>query len=218
MNDQITGLTIRGTRRRLGLTQAQLARRLGVDQATVSRWERGVESPRPKNYSVIERLFLEEEEKRQKTRAMAMIRHNLAPSVLLDRDLRLIDYSDRAVAHYSERHNFDLSRHKGRTFKEHCETLGSSSLWSVIEKSGLTEGEPVLLRIVFNIRGAGHSTIYEPILQDGKFQGTIAYLTETFDFPDQPGATMELAECISAPGLGRHRVLYRGQNARFVAS
>jgi transcriptional regulator with XRE-family HTH domain len=38
---------IRSLRRRRGWTQAELAERLGSDPVTVSRWERGVSSPRP---------------------------------------------------------------------------------------------------------------------------------------------------------------------------
>ena len=38
---------IKRLRHRLGLTQAEFALRLGTDAGTVSRWERGVVSPRP---------------------------------------------------------------------------------------------------------------------------------------------------------------------------
>jgi transcriptional regulator with XRE-family HTH domain len=42
----IWGQRIRDARQAAGLTQAQLALALGVDQANVSRWERGMLSPR----------------------------------------------------------------------------------------------------------------------------------------------------------------------------
>ena len=38
---------IRNRRRRLGWTQAELAAAVGTDLGTVSRWERGVATPRP---------------------------------------------------------------------------------------------------------------------------------------------------------------------------
>lgn len=41
-----TGLLIREARRAAGLSQAELAARLGTKQSVVSRWERGVETPR----------------------------------------------------------------------------------------------------------------------------------------------------------------------------
>ena len=42
----MTGLEIREFRRSRGWTQADLARALGTDAVTVSRWERGVSTPR----------------------------------------------------------------------------------------------------------------------------------------------------------------------------
>lgn len=44
----ITPEAIRHIRESLGLTQAQFAARLGVASWTVSRWERGTNSPYPK--------------------------------------------------------------------------------------------------------------------------------------------------------------------------
>lgn len=41
-----TGLLVREVRRLAGLTQSKLAERVGTTQSVVSRWERGVESPR----------------------------------------------------------------------------------------------------------------------------------------------------------------------------
>lgn len=41
-----TGPLVREARRLAGLTQSQLAERVGTTQSVVSRWERGLESPR----------------------------------------------------------------------------------------------------------------------------------------------------------------------------
>jgi transcriptional regulator with XRE-family HTH domain len=41
-----TGLLIREARELAGLSQTELARRIGTRQPVISRWERGVESPR----------------------------------------------------------------------------------------------------------------------------------------------------------------------------
>ncbi|MGH8982829.1 MAG: helix-turn-helix domain-containing protein [Acidimicrobiia bacterium] len=41
-----TGLLIREARRRAGLSQAELAARLGTKQSVISRWERGLDTPR----------------------------------------------------------------------------------------------------------------------------------------------------------------------------
>lgn len=43
----MNGKAIRALRRRNKWTQAELAARLGTDAVTVSRWERGVSTPRP---------------------------------------------------------------------------------------------------------------------------------------------------------------------------
>jgi transcriptional regulator with XRE-family HTH domain len=40
------GALIREARKLAGLSQAELARRVGTTQAVISRWERGLESPR----------------------------------------------------------------------------------------------------------------------------------------------------------------------------
>jgi len=40
--------TVRSTRKKLGLTQAQMARLIGVSQISVSFWETGRSTPRPK--------------------------------------------------------------------------------------------------------------------------------------------------------------------------
>ena len=40
------GLLIREARRQAGLTQTELAARIGTKQSVVSRWERGVDTPR----------------------------------------------------------------------------------------------------------------------------------------------------------------------------
>jgi transcriptional regulator with XRE-family HTH domain len=44
------------TRRSLRLTQAELAARLGIDATTLSRWERGVVTPRPNQQRALTRL------------------------------------------------------------------------------------------------------------------------------------------------------------------
>lgn len=43
----MTGSEIRELRRRRRWTQSRLARELGTDAVTVSRWERGISTPRP---------------------------------------------------------------------------------------------------------------------------------------------------------------------------
>ena len=46
LSDLDVGALIREVRQIAGLSQAELARRTGTSQAVVSRWERGLESPR----------------------------------------------------------------------------------------------------------------------------------------------------------------------------
>ncbi|HEX9711526.1 MAG TPA: helix-turn-helix transcriptional regulator [Actinomycetota bacterium] len=50
------GRAIRALRRSRGWTQVELAARMGTDAVTVSRWERGVSSPRPSAQTRLQEL------------------------------------------------------------------------------------------------------------------------------------------------------------------
>ena len=58
---RMDGSAIRQLRRRLGITQRQLADRLNVDQGTISRWERGVEGPRPAREAALRDMLMEDD-------------------------------------------------------------------------------------------------------------------------------------------------------------
>ena len=53
----VRGNTIRRLRRRYGWSQVELAARLGTDAVTVSRWERGVATPRSSARARLRELF-----------------------------------------------------------------------------------------------------------------------------------------------------------------
>lgn len=93
---KIDGDLIRELRRRLGLTQGQLAELLHVDQGTISRWERGVESPRPARREALSKLLLKDESRRAMLRSLAIVRQDYLPSTLHDGELTLSEISASA--------------------------------------------------------------------------------------------------------------------------
>jgi transcriptional regulator with XRE-family HTH domain len=72
----IEGHRIKSIRRRLGLTQKALAEAMKVDQGTISRWERGVEAPRPGRQAMLEKLLDVQDEHLALARARAFVRVN----------------------------------------------------------------------------------------------------------------------------------------------
>lgn len=50
----MTAELVRGTRRRLKLSQVQMANLLGVHPLTISKWERGLLAPSPHHYALLQ--------------------------------------------------------------------------------------------------------------------------------------------------------------------
>lgn len=87
---------IRAFRRQLGWTQWDLAERLGVDQGTVSRWERGVETPRPATAARLRDMVLRGDAAQALRLCETRVRHSLSPAVFLGPDGNLLGFNTRA--------------------------------------------------------------------------------------------------------------------------
>lgn len=207
---------IRTARRKIGMTQGQLAERLGVDQGTISRWERSHMAPRPRIASAIRELLLEEEERRVRDRSLALVRLNMMPATLLDRDLRLREVSPLAVQHYAERGGIDIRKQIGTSMQRHFDRVGMSDLARHVKRSGLVSGDALLFRFVINTRGKGHATLYEPIFDNGEVTSVLCHVTSYFDFSSNDETSLELSQFVSKDEPTRFVDMHRGARADHI--
>lgn len=208
----IEGVLIKELRRRLGMTQRQLADRLQVDQGTVSRWERDVEAPRPARSAELQKLLLRDESRRAMLRSLAFVKHDYLPSTLLDNRLRLVELSASGRRHFIERGR-DPDALIGMSLERYSDRIGKPAFLDTVRESGLLNGDCLLFRFVTNFKGRGHTTVYEPIFEDGHLIGVLNYVTSYFDLPPQQQESLELIEAVLVDDPSHAEVLHRGPNA-----
>ncbi|SIO42534.1 Helix-turn-helix [Rhodovulum sp. ES.010] len=216
MEGVLDGPTIRVIRRRLGITQRELGERLNVDQGTVSRWERGVEIPRPARQAALRSLLLRDEERRHLNRSLAVVRHNLRPATLLDRNLRLLEMSASGELIFRKRGQ-DPSKLLGITFDRYLDRIGNPEMWKHVQESGLLTGDALLFLFTVNARGSGNTIVWEPILEDGELIGVLNYVSHEFAFPANQEFTIEHVGFVPADDPARLITLHRGKRASHVA-
>jgi len=201
------------------MTQRQLAEQLHVDQGTVSRWERGVENPRPARRAALSALLLRDESRRAMLRSLAFVRQDLLPSTLLDNRLNLVEISTSGKNHFRQR-GFDPDGMIGRSLQTYASRIGNPAIQEQLEEtlkqSGLLTGEALLYRFIRNHKGRGHATVYEPIFEDGQLVGVLNYVTSYFDLPGTDNDTFELIEVVRTENPSDAVVLQRG--AHFAAA
>lgn len=202
-------------RLRLGMTQGQLADVLQVDQGTISRWERGVESPRPARQAEIQKLFSQQQNQRAVLRNQAILQQDWLPSTFLDSKLRLTKMSASAKKHYMERGQ-DPDALFGMSLGRYTDRSGLSAFYQKIVESGLLSGDLLLLRFVRNHNGLCHSAVYEPVMEGTELAGVLCYATNYFNIANAPGHSIELVEAIPLEDPSRVDVLHRGRNADAV--
>lgn len=212
-NAELT-VDLKAMRRRLGWTQWDLAERLNVDQGTVSRWERGVETPRPASYAMLRDLILKGDGTRAMALSRAMVQHNLAPSCLCDSRHRLIAFSAKANRHYQERLGMTLTDQIGWELARHSEFVGNPEVWQAVKKAGLGREDLLLLRLTINLRGQGHVTRIEPIYEGGSFLGWSSTRTDTFDYPANDDVSLERLDVIHADQPELLATVYEGTRSR----
>ena len=154
------------------MTQHELTERMNVDQGTISRRERGMESPRPARRAALNDLLLQDESRRAMQRALAIVRQDYMPSTLLDGRLRLAEVSESITRPFLSR-DLDPDRLIGLSVESVSERWGMPYLYETLSQSGLLEGDALLYRFVRNHHGHGHATVYEPIFEDGRLVGIL---------------------------------------------
>lgn len=205
----IDGKLIRELRRRLGMTQVQLAEKMGVDQGTVSRWERGLEAPRPARRAELQNLLLRDENRRALLRSLAIIRQDYLPSTLLDSKLTLLEISSSGKRHFRDRGR-DPDSIVGMRLERYAERMGTGPLHDQLLTSGLLSGDALLFRFVTNFKGRGHATVYEPLFEDGALIGLLNYVTANFELPANDEVSIELIEAVRADDPSNALILHKG--------
>lgn len=190
---------LRTLRRRLGLTQQELAEALDVDQGTVSRWERGAGEPRPRRLLQLRDLLLKDEYRRALARQFAIVRQDLFSSMIVTDSGILAEMSPKGLSHYRETRGIDVSAHLGRPFAFHVEEIDARAFDAVFRSTLLPlMGEALLFRLDLNIRGHGALTVVEPIFDESRLAGHLAYKAGTWEAPPCADITVDRVEAILA--------------------
>jgi len=192
------------------MTQIELSEALDVDQSTVSRWERGVEQPRPRTFSALRDLLMKNRRDDATSFYRALVAGNLAPAVLYDESHRLVDFSDLAEEHYRSRLGLSLRSQIGWDVERHANRVGLQHAWEAFQKAGLGREDVLWLRMIINYKGMGHATIVRPFYTDGDFAGWSAHTAMSFDFPKNNEYTLERLEAVYAEDPAHKAVITSG--------
>lgn len=209
----MTGSSIRTFRLGLGLTQWELAEMLGVDQGRISRWERGIESPRPATAARLRDMMVFEEEIRASKRQETLVRHCLRPAVLMDKIARLQLANQPTLKNYRDRFGINLEEHGGLEFERFAAMTSFEAGWEHFRASGILKGELLLLRIWVNSHGAGHLTQYEPLFENGKPVRIRGEMVGALRFPENQSYSVERIEAVHLDEPDRIVDIFRGPMA-----
>lgn len=204
---------IKEFRRQRGWTQWDLAEKLGVDQGTVSRWERGIETPRPATSARLRDMVLFEDDLMARKLCETRVRHSISPAVLVGANSRLLAFNPAATRKYQKDFGFDLNSHLGIEWERHAEILSTQSMWKAFVDSRFLQGELLLARFFVNKCGKGHVTQYDPVFELGKLSGFSGTVIGTFTLPPNQDHTVERVEVIHADDPDKIVEIYRGSRA-----
>ncbi len=198
------------------MTQNDVAAALQVDQGTVSRWERGKESPRPNNLAALRDLIQSDSEKRSKSRLRAYMSGNMYSIMFLNTRARIAKASPLCVEHYFKGFGLDIADHFGKTFYRHTELVGRDHLNQLVSESNALKGDTLLVRTWSNVRGVASCNVFEPIFEHGTFVGTAGYLASQHRIESNNEITLEKVEVIFAEAPEHVEVLLEGTRAAMM--
>ncbi|WP_255572212.1 DNA-binding transcriptional regulator [Celeribacter sp. PS-C1] len=206
---------VSNARKHLCLTQFEFAEKLKVDQTSVSRWERGLSTPRPIVISAIRKLVELHDKGRDYDRRLAMVRHNAGIAAIFDTNLVITEISELGAQFFQSRHGPDGDLLNRMSLEQYLRkaSLSHLNVPEYIRVSGLLQGGALYLRCLVNVRGKGNSTVYEPIYRDGSVEGLYVYVTYSGHFPDNDDITCELVEYVPANAPETLRELHRGDRS-----
>lgn len=199
---------------RMGWTQWDLAERIGVDQGTVSRWERGIENPRPATTAALRDLMLYEDDLQLMKRQQARIMHSIQPALFMDAKTRLQSVNRAGLQNYVDRFDIDLMDHPGVSFEQIAERLSVNGVGAAVNNLGLLSGDLLFLRLYVNDRGAGHVAQYDPVFEAGRLAGISAMIVGTFELPRNNTHSIERIEAVHLDAPDKLVDLYRGPMAK----
>lgn len=208
--------SIRELRKRLGWTQWDLAEHLSVDQGTVSRWERGLGSPRPASAAELRDLILREDSDQAVKRCSARVYHSLLPAIFLDGSARIRVINAVGARRYRKDFGLNVYTHIGYEMERHAQVLSMEPAWDCFRASRFLNGDLLFARFYFNKRGKGHVTLYEPVFELGKLLGFSATVIGTFGFPPNDEVTLERVEVVHVDAPETLVDIYRGPMAEFA--
>lgn len=145
-------------------------------------------------------------------RSLAVVRHNLLPSFLLDHKLQLIEISASGQRHFRQQ-GCDPGSLIGMDLERFANRIGFPLLNRELRHSDFLSGDELLFHFVSNFDGRGHSTVYEPIFEDGALVGVLNYVSAYFDLPKNGGFSVETIEAIESDDPLNSLVLYSGAHA-----
>lgn len=206
------GAMIRELRKRLGLTQSQLSEMMNVDQGTISRWERDIETPRPARQAKLRSLLQNIEDRRHLNRCLAMIRNDMLPATILDRNLRLVGASNSAKNFFKSRGQ-DLEKLMGTTFFQYLDRIGQPDLTRAVEDSGILHGSCLLFRFSTNNQGHGNMTVWEPIFENGELAAVFNFVSQKFRFSENNEFSIEYVDFVPTDHPMQLQPLFRGSRS-----
>lgn len=179
---------IRRFRQLNGLKQFALADVLNVDQATVSRWERGVQIPDIATQMRL-RTLIQQGMPLHDRLIRHLVRHAPGLAGLLDREARILEASDPAIALLG----VSLDGPSPPSARPHFSD-GLAMAWQEAERAGLFDGQVASVRVVTAVRDTARKEhrlrmLWQPIRL---FDGTVLLRTDAHLLPATTGATLPL--------------------------
>lgn len=212
LDRRMDGQEMKALRRSRGMTQNDVAAALGVEQGTVSRWERGVEAPRPANLAGLHKVLLSLRlDGPAKKRVDAILKNSLYQATLVDNQGRMVAFSSIAVDFFRERYDVDLISLLGRPFQTLIDQINQTEVLWPLEQYGLFKGKYLLSRCYTNWHGLITCNEFETVFDNGAFAGTLLYASSRYRIAKNNERNVVKIEVISLDDPGQVVTVYEGR-------